>query len=545
MQPFVDRPILVTLALLGAAFAVYLLAALIAARWAPSRGQLGMIAGAALLYRLILLPTPPIQEVDIYRYLWDGIVVSQGINPFRFPPQTVREARLGEVRDPQLASLVQVRDADPHIRTLLARIHYAELPSVYPPVSQAVFAAAAWMTPAQASIDQRILILKIWLLGFDLATGGLVLLLLRQTGRPLGMFVLYAWCPLVLKEFANSGHLDVIAVFLTTLAMWLAVRSAACGRGRAGGQAKDTRHEPAPLVGRRGLDAVAGGVVLALAVGAKLYPVWLFPLFAALVLRHLGWKWSFASSVAFLATTVFVLWPLLPEIPQREPSPQTPARPPQRNRRWLPPCPPIPAAACGLFLMRWEMNDFLFMIAMENVKPIDLAQAGRECWFSVVPQAPREALIGPLAGRFGGDRWQASFVVVRLASLLATLAIAIWCIRRAYLAADVAVWLESAFLILAWFWFLSPTLNPWYWTWVLPLLALARSRVWWWMSGCRLGVLPAILVRLPVSRHARRRDAVRRGRILRLHRHLVGIRTVAGVADPRLRPPANAISPRR
>ena len=92
------------LALLGAAFAVYLLAALIAARWAPSRGQLGMIAGAALLYRLILLPTPPIQEVDIYRYLWDGIVVSQGINPFRFPPHTVGKARLGEVRDPQLAA---------------------------------------------------------------------------------------------------------------------------------------------------------------------------------------------------------------------------------------------------------------------------------------------------------------------------------------------------------------------------------------------------------------------------------------------------------
>jgi hypothetical protein len=479
-QPFVERPILVMLALLGAAFAVYVLAALIAARWAPSRGQLGMIAGAAVLYRLILLPTPPIQEVDIYRYLWDGIVVTQGINPFRFPPHTVREAWLGNVRDPQLASLVQLRDADPHIRTLLARIHYAQLPSVYPPVSQAVFAAAAWMTPAQASIDQRIRILKIWLLGFDLATGGLVLLLLRQTGRPLGMVVLYAWCPLVLKEFANSGHLDVIAVFLTTLAMWLAVRSAACGRGRAGGQATDARHEPPTPVGRRGLDAMAGGVVLALAVGAKLYPVWLFPLFAALILRHVGWKWSFASSVAFLATTVLVLWPLLPEIPRSPPQTTAPAvaQPAMASA-----APADPSRGLRLFLTRWEMNDFLFMIAMENVKPIDLAPAGRECWFSVVPPAPREALIGPLAGRFGGDRWQASFVVVRLASLLATLAVAIWCIRRAYVAADIAVWLESAFLTLAWFWFLSPTLNPWYWTWVLPLLALARSRVWWWMSG--------------------------------------------------------------
>jgi len=482
-QPFIDRPIPVMVALLGAAFAVYLLASLIAARWAPSRGQLGMIAGAALLYRLILLPTPPIQEVDIYRYLWDGIVVSQGINPFRFPPQAVREARLDAVRDPRLASLVQVRDADPPVQTLLARIHYAELPSVYPPVSQAVFAAAAWMAPTQASIAQRILILKIWLLGFDLATGALVLILLRETGRPLGMFVLYAWCPLVLKEFSNSGHLDVIAVFLTTLAMWLAVRSAVCGRGRAGGEARDTRREPDSSVGRRGRYALAGGFVLALAVGAKLYPIWLFPLFAALVLRHLGWKWLFASSGMFLATAIFVLWPLLPEVPHREPSPPQASSPAATQPASASAASVDPSRGLRTFLTRWEMNDFLFMIAMENVKPIDLQQAGREPWFSVVPQAPREALIGPLAGWFAGDRWQASFVVVRLASLLAALAIAMWCIRRAFLAADIGVWLESAFLTLAWFWFLSPTLNPWYWTWVLPLLALARSRVWWWMSG--------------------------------------------------------------
>ncbi len=63
------------------------------------------------------------------------------------------------------------------------------------------------------------------------------------------------------------------------------------------------------------------------------------------------------------------------------------------------------------------------------------------------------------------------------------MAIAAWCVRRTLQNPDVAVWLESAFLTLAWFWFLSPTLNPWYWTWVMPLLVFARSRVWQWMSG--------------------------------------------------------------
>ena len=42
---------------------------------------------------------------------------------------------------------------------------------------------------------------------------------------------------------------------------------------------------------------------------------------------------------------------------------------------------------------------------------------------------------------------------------------------------------EAGFLTLAWFWLLCPTQNPWYWTWALPLLPFARSRVWMAVSG--------------------------------------------------------------
>ena len=346
-QPFVDRPIPVMLALLGAAFAVYLLAALIAARWAPSRGQLGLIAGAALLYRLILLPTPPIQEVDIYRYLWDGIVVSQGINPFRFPPQAVREARLRRRARPRLARLVQVRDADPHVRTLLERIHYAELPSVYPPVSQAVFAAAAWTTPAQATVAQRTLILKIWLLGFDLATGALVLLLLRETGRPLGMFILYAWCPLVLKEFSNSGHLDAIAVFLTTLAMWFAVRFGRVRAGQGRGDARNPRREPDAPLGRRGL-YVAGRRTLSWR--SRLAPSCIRSGCSRCSRRWScgTWAGNGSSPAAGCSSRRRSLCSgrccrKFPVASHR----RRQACPSKRRRLRLPPSPPIPAAACG------------------------------------------------------------------------------------------------------------------------------------------------------------------------------------------------------
>jgi hypothetical protein len=44
-------------------------------------------------------------------------------------------------------------------------------------------------------------------------------------------------------------------------------------------------------------------------------------------------------------------------------------------------------------------------------------------------------------------------------------------------------WLEAAFLTIAWFWLLSPTQNPWYWTWAMALLPFARSRLWLLISG--------------------------------------------------------------
>jgi hypothetical protein len=48
---------------------------------------------------------------------------------------------------------------------------------------------------------------------------------------------------------------------------------------------------------------------------------------------------------------------------------------------------------------------------------------------------------------------------------------------------DAVDWLRAAFLTIAWFWLLLPTLNPWYWTWAMPLLPFARSRAWLALSG--------------------------------------------------------------
>ena len=93
---------------------------------------------------------PPAHSDDVYRYLWDGKVQRAGINPYRFAPDAVE--------------LTALRDAD------WARINNRQLPTIYPPLAEAAFAAA----PS----------LGAWKLLVALADLAVALLLLCRARRP-------------------------------------------------------------------------------------------------------------------------------------------------------------------------------------------------------------------------------------------------------------------------------------------------------------------------------------------------------------------------
>ena len=78
---------------------------------------------------------------------------------------------------------------------------------------------------------------------------------------------------------------------------------------------------------------------------------------------------------------------------------------------------------------------------------------------------------------------RAAFLLARAVTVTIFLAILIALVWRVRKSSDPADWLRVGFLILAWFWLLSPTQNPWYWTWALPLVMFAHSRAWLAVSG--------------------------------------------------------------
>jgi hypothetical protein len=470
--PVSERPILAVLGLLGSAFVCYLLALAIALRSAETRWLLAIIVTASVLFRAVSLVSWPILEIDVYRYLWDGEVVWQGVSPYRYSPEQVLSGSSDGELPGEYRRLLALRDSNSAVQTILSRVHYGHLPTIYPPVSQVAFAGAVALMPPRAGVLQRIVTIKAVFVAFDLTTLAIVIGLLRCAGLHLGWSIAYGWCPLAIKEIANTGHLDSVTVFLTTLAIYWAVQSL-----RRDDRSRQRRH------------ALLSAVGLALAIGAKLYPIVLLPWFAAVWLRGNGWRWALLSIAVWMALTAIVVFPMVPtdrvlaaigvesagtvpREPVTELSVETATSQPQD-----------PSTGLTMFLRHWQMNDFLCMLVTENLRPISDMPSDQTAWFSVLPPTWRDRLLAVPMRWTGADPSGAAFLTMRFLTLsvFAVIAVSVlWPLRRSQ---DPAAWLRAAFLTLAWFWLLSPTQNPWYWIWALPLVMFAGNRAWLAISG--------------------------------------------------------------
>lgn len=209
-QGYQERPILSFVCLYGVAFLVYAVAVWRVKRQASEASSLFLVFLFAALFRLVLLFSEPIQEDDFYRYLWDGKVVASGLNPYRFAPL---EVQLDRRKAEPLRLYRDIADTDEHFAFLLSRVNHPDIPTLYPPVAQAVFGLAALIAPGS------LLALRIVFLLFDLAVCGVIVRLLCHLRRSPLWVLIYAWSPLVIKETINSPHYDVVPTFLLVLAL--------------------------------------------------------------------------------------------------------------------------------------------------------------------------------------------------------------------------------------------------------------------------------------------------------------------------------------
>lgn len=164
---------------------VYVVSLFFLEHTAKSRAAFWLILAAGLLFRLTLLPLAPTLSEDLYRYRWDGRVQCAGENPYSVAPNAPRLAWLHEPGE--------------------ARMSCPDIPAVYPPLSELIFRATARVFHSPVSF-------KFPMFAADVLTMLLLAFWFRAGDKGNFRLAIYAWNPLVIVEFAGSGHNDALAL---------------------------------------------------------------------------------------------------------------------------------------------------------------------------------------------------------------------------------------------------------------------------------------------------------------------------------------------
>lgn len=326
-----------------------------------------------LVLRVLWFGSAPILEDDSYRYFWDGALITAGLNPYEIAPIDALPTSLpiGEP-DPRLVEIVS--------SGFVERVAYPTLSTIYPPLTQAIFAIHHLISPWD--LDGW----RVVLLGFDIVTALLLVQVLKAVKLP-SHYVLIFWLnPLIITETMNAGHMDALLLPFLALATLGLVR----------------------------FSFNYAAIGLSLAVGIKLWPIMLAPVFMGYWYKQANFLWRpiliFALKVGLLSGLLLlpqILWNL--------------------------------HASAGLvaYSTSWQTNAMLF-------------QGLEAFWYFIIPDHSDEA------ARL------TSIVLLGCMLLLAS-------IFPKQQPAKQLLWLTAALFLL------SPTGYPWYFSWLLPFLVLTPN----------------------------------------------------------------------
>jgi len=195
-----------------------------------------------LLFRLVLLFSVPNLSNDYFRFIWDGELISNGYNPYKFKPV---DQKFDSPKD-------EIRLKDRVYYKLNSKEYY----SVYPPVDQFFFGIVAYASGNNSF--QFIVLLRLLLIGFDIGVILILAKLLKWFNKKRELVVLYALNPLVVTELTGNLHFEGVTLFFVLTSIWFVIQK---------------RH-------------IQAGLLYALAICTKLIPLILLPFF----IFRMNWK---------------------------------------------------------------------------------------------------------------------------------------------------------------------------------------------------------------------------------------------------------------
>lgn len=231
---------------------------------ARSKQSIYFLVGVAVLGRLILLPAQPNLSDDIYRFVWDGRLLQQDVNPFAYLPSELINGKADSLGI----------DVDPELYTALNSPDYY---TIYPPISQAVFTLAVKLFPN--SLIGSTWVIRATLLLAELGTLWLLFQFANRYHIPQQRVLWYALNPLAILEMTGNLHFEALMIFFLLGSIYLLEKQ----------------------------KWIISAILFALAVCAKLLPLIFLPLY----FRRLGWKKALLFYAVTGGATLLLFLPLL------------------------------------------------------------------------------------------------------------------------------------------------------------------------------------------------------------------------------------------
>ncbi|WP_339836806.1 glycosyltransferase 87 family protein [uncultured Maribacter sp.] len=220
------------------------------------------LLGLGVIFRFVFLFTEPNLSQDFYRFIWDGHLVANTINPYLHTPNELIK---------NMATIIPNANQLYEGMGSLSAKHYSN----YPPLNQLIFGLAALI--GGKSIFGSLVVMRLTIILADLGIFYFGRKLLKNLNKSPQLIFWYFINPLVIIELTGNLHFEGVMLFFFISSMFLL--SIEKWKWAA--------------------------VILACSISIKLVPLLFLPLF----LRYLGWKKSIVFYVIIGITSLLLFLP--------------------------------------------------------------------------------------------------------------------------------------------------------------------------------------------------------------------------------------------
>ncbi|MFM9984462.1 MAG: hypothetical protein ACKVOK_04470 [Flavobacteriales bacterium] len=224
----------------------------------------------SIAFRLIFIGHTPELSNDYCRFLWDGMIVNHGENPYVQTPDNY-----------PFFQAITIDGSRHEGSRYYANMNSAQYYSPYPAVCQYIWGFSESLF---SSVHSKIVALRFIILLFEIGTILLLFKSLKLLGKDNSLVAMYALNPLVILEFTGSLHPEVFMLFFLVLALFLYLKN----------------------------KTVFSAMAFGFAIASKILPLIILPF----LINKIGFKKAFVYGIIAAVTAVLLFVPFYdPVIP--------------------------------------------------------------------------------------------------------------------------------------------------------------------------------------------------------------------------------------